>query len=299
MQDRGSRDVAAEAPSWELVADSCGFSIRDTAEPFVFRDMMWLSNGYCEGALLARDLWRSADGMAWTRVMENTPYDGYSEMAVYRDKVWAVKGSVWNSPDGLNWDRVSAETPFGARGYGELVVFKDRLWQLGSGRDVWHSEDGVRWECALADAPYGDRYGPAVAVYQDKLWLMGGATLEPSDPPEKHYAKYTTHHDVWCSPDGVNWTRVIERAPWEPRMWVVAEVYAGRLWILGGFSNRQKINFADAWSTVDGVTWDEHTPSPMFSPRHEVTPYVFGGSLWVVAGNSWPLTNDAWKLTLA
>jgi hypothetical protein len=34
-----------------------------------------------------------------------------------------------------------------------------------------------------------------------------------------------------------------------------------------------------------------------FSPRHEPTVYVYKGSVWVVAGNSWPLMNDVWRLT--
>ena len=219
-------------------------------------------------------------------------------MAVYGGKIWAVKESVWNSDDGLAWNQVSAETPFGARGYGELVVFKGRMWQLGSGPDVWHTADGVHWECAIAKAPYGPRFGSAVAVYQDELWLMGGASAGESDPPERHYAQYTTHNDVWRSPDGANWARVIEHAPWAERMWTVAEVYAGKLWIIGGFSNRDDVNFAEAWHTQDGVTWQPCVSDPMFSPRHEVSPYVYEGSLWVVAGNAWPLTNDAWKLTL-
>lgn len=67
----------------------------------------------------------------------------------------------------------------------------------------------------------------------------------------------------------------------------------------GGFSNRESINFAEAWYTEDGMTWQECTSDPIFSPRHEVTPYVFDGSLWVVAGNSWPLMNDVWRLTLS
>lgn len=291
-QSRSERKAA-----WERVAGPCAFSIRDTAEPFVFQDKMWMSNGYANSGVLVRDLWQSTDGAKWTQVMENTPYDGYSEIALYRDKLWAAKDTVWNSADGLRWDRVSENTPFGVRRYGELVVFKDRLWQLGSGQDVWHTEDGVSWECVQAEAPYGTRHGSAVAVYKDKLWLMGGSTNQVSDPPEMNYPKFTTHHDVWCSSDGIHWTRVLDRAPWAARMWVVAAVYGGKLWIIGGFSNRQKINFAEAWFTDDGVTWQACVSEPMFSPRHEVSPYVYQGSLWVVAGNSWPLTNDVWKLT--
>lgn len=284
--------------SWERIAGPCAFSIRDTAEPFVWKGKMWLSNGYEDGDKLIRDLWNSTDGVTWTRVLDQTPYSGYAEIAIYRDKLWAVKGSVWNSDDGIHWNQVAAATPFGARGYGQLLVFKDRLWQLGSGKDIWRTEDGVTWECLQPDAPYGPRYGSAVALYQGQLWLIGGATAQPNDPPEQCYPKYTTHHDVWRSADGVNWARLIEHAPWAPRMWTVPALYAGRLWIIGGFSNRDRINFADAWHTADGMNWQACVSEPMFSPRHQVSPFVYQGSLWVVAGNSWPLTNDVWRLTL-
>ncbi|MBM4079446.1 MAG: hypothetical protein FJ278_07080, partial [Planctomycetes bacterium] len=141
-------------PSWMRVAEKAAFSPRDTAEDMVFNGKMWISNGYVAGGKLVRDLWSSSDGVTWTLVSDNTPYDGYGEMVVYDGKIWAVKASVWNSSDGVNWKQVSEKTPFGARGYGELVVFRDRMWQLGSGKDVWHTADGVKWECANANAPF-------------------------------------------------------------------------------------------------------------------------------------------------
>jgi hypothetical protein len=288
----------AGSPSWTRVVEHAAFSPRDTAEGVVFQGKLWLSNGYLDGGKLVRDLWSSGDGATWNLVSDNTPYDGYSEMVVFDGKIWAVKSSVWNSSDGKNWNQVSPETPFGTRGYGELVVFRNRMWQLGSGGDAWNTADGVKWQCAIADAPFGPRFGSAVAVYGERLWLLGGATTEASAPPEKHYPKYTTHNDVWCSSDGVQWTRVIEHAPWAERMWFVSQVYAGKLWIIGGFSNRKSVNFAEVWYTEDGKTWHEYRSAAMFSPRHEVTPYVFNGSLWVVDGNMWPLMNDVWRLTL-
>ena len=292
-------EATTKSPSWVRVVEKAPFSPRDTAEDVVFHGRMWLSNGYVDGGKLVRDLWSSSDGVRWDLVTDHTPYDGYSEMVVHDGKMWAVKASVWNSSDGASWKLVSPKTPFGARGYGELVVFRGRMWQLGSGNDVWDTTDGVRWECANADAPFGPRYGSAVTVYGDRLWLIGGAaTSQASDPPEKHYRQYTTHNDVWCSSDGAKWTRVLEHAPWAERMWFVAKAYAGKLWIIGGFSNRKSVNFAEAWYTEDGKTWKEYRSVPIFSPRHEVTPYVFNGSLWVVGGNSWPLMNDVWRLTL-
>jgi hypothetical protein len=291
-------DAAAKPPSWVRVVEKAPFPPRDTAEDAVFHGRMWLSNGYVNGGKLVRDLWSSVDGIDWELMTDHTPYDGYSEMAVYDGKLWAVKASVWNSSDGVTWKLVSPKTPFGARGYGELVVFRNRIWQLGSGDDVWNTRDGVQWERVTADAPFGARSGSAVTVYKDRLWLMGGATSQASRPPEKHYPKFTTYNDVWSSADGATWTRLLDHAPWAERMWFVAKVYAGKLWILGGFSNRRSVNFAEAWYSEDGKTWREYKSSPMFSPRHEVAPYVFHGSLWVVGGNSWPLMNDVWRLTL-
>lgn len=285
--------------AWELVTEHAEFSPRDTSEDAVFGGKMWLSNAYHVGNVLVRDLWSSSDGKAWTCVSENTPYDGYSELAVYEGKIWAVKESVWNSADGINWVQVSETTPFGVRSYGELVVHAGKMWQLGSGADVWSTTDGVKWDLVVEKAPYGDRGGSAIAVYDNKIWLMGGHIASPSDPPEKHYPQITTLNDVWCSEDGAQWECVIEHAPWLPRKWFIAREYAGHLWIIGGFDNRNSANFADVWHTQDGRTWHELTANPVFAPRHEPTVYVFNGSLWVVAGNCWPLVNDVWKLTLS
>ncbi len=283
---------------WECITKEAAFSTRDTAEDFVLDGKMWLSNGYHQGNVLSRDLWNSADGVTWTKVADETPYDGYSEMVVYQGKVWAIKGSVWNSTDGLNWTRVLEKTPFGVRGYGEIVVHDGKMWHLGSGDDVWNSTDGVNWTRTIESAPFGNRYGSAVAVYGGKLWLLGGKIPGRLDPPEKGYPDMTTFNDVWCSADGVKWERVLEHAPWSPRMWFIAREYAGKLWFIGGYDNKNAQNLGDVWFTEDGKTWQQFAPAPEFTPRHESTVYVFNGSLWVVAGNSWPLMNDVWRLTL-
>ncbi|MGQ9731095.1 MAG: hypothetical protein ACUVX8_07445 [Candidatus Zipacnadales bacterium] len=292
----------AEMPltgTWQLVTEHAAFSPRDTAEGVVFDGKLWLSNAWSHGGVLTRDLWCSTDGREWSRVLEATPYDAYSEMAVYKGKLWAVKGSVWTSPEGVNWTKVLDQTPFGVRGYGELVVFKDRLWQLGSGPDVWTTTDGVHWSCVTEAAPYGSRYASCVEVFQDKLWVMGGALEKPNDPPEQGYPGKTTLNDVWCSADGQTWDCVLEHAPWAPRMWSVPITYAHHLWIVGGYDNVHARNLGDVWYTADGQSWQEFISEPSFSPRHEVTLYVYQDSLWLVAGNAWPVQNDVWRLTLS
>jgi leucine-zipper-like transcriptional regulator 1 len=144
--------LAQDQPQWVRVTEHAAFTPRDTAEDAVFLGKMWLSNAYNTEGKLTRDLWNSTDGVTWTKVLDETPYDGYSEMVVYHDKLWAIKGSVWNSSDGVNWTQVCAKTPFGTIGYGECVVFQDKIWQLG-GASVWNTSDGVTWNRVLETRP--------------------------------------------------------------------------------------------------------------------------------------------------
>ena len=286
--------------TWECVSEKAAFSPRDTAEPFVFQDHMWLSNGYYHGNKLSRDLWKSPDGNTWTQVSDATPYDGYSEMVVFKDRIWAVKKSVWSSADGVTWDKVLDKTPFGVRGYGELVVFKGRMWQLGCGADVWSTADGKTWTCVQKSAPYGKRAASAVTVFQNKLWLFGGRTSRQNDPPEQGYKQFTTFQDVWCSGDGVQWTRVVEKAPWPRRMWFPVMVYRDKLWLLGGYDNANKRNVGDVWCSDDGKQWRKGVATgEVFSGRHEPSCYIFADALWLVAGNAWPVQSDVWRLKLA
>ncbi|MCC7494057.1 MAG: hypothetical protein IT204_16990 [Fimbriimonadaceae bacterium] len=284
--------------NWERLAETTAFSPRDTSEDLVYAGKFWISNAFHNGNVLIRDLWSSADGVNWTLVNDQTPYDGYSEMVVFQDKMWAIKGSVWNSSDGVTWTQVAAKTPFGVRGYGECVVWRDRIWQLGSGSDVWSTADGKEWTLVQNPAPFGSRSAAAVAVFQDKLWLCGGRTSGVNNPPEKGYKTMITYDDVWCSEDGATWQRLLQHAPWAPRHWFIAREYAGLLFIIGGHDNVNSTNFADTWATADGVTWRQVVSPTGWSPRHEPSVYVNLGSLWVVAGNAWPLMNDVWRLTL-
>ncbi len=298
-QVAGAQDAPDLHAKWELVTEHAQFGPRDTAEPFVFDGKMWLSNGYYHGNVLYPDLWVSEDGgKNWRCVLEKTPYSPYAEMVVYEGKIFAIKGDVWTSTDGEHWEQVLAKTPFGVRGYGEALVHEGAIWQLGSGSDVWRSTDGVNWECVATDLPFGSRAGSAVCSFNGKLWLMGGRVPIPNDPPEKGYDTWTTYNDVWCSEDGRNWERVLEHAPWAPRTWFVAEVYRGRMFIIGGYDNRNEANFGDVWWSTDGVTWHELPTPEGYRGRHEVTPYVFDDSLWIVAGNTWPVVNDVWRITI-
>jgi hypothetical protein len=283
--------------SWTRVTDYADFSPRDTARGAVFLDRMWLSNGYPDDI---RDLWYSKDGLSWAKVLDKTPYEVYSSLVTYKGKLWAIRCSVWSSSNGVDWFRVLDNTPFGTNGWGQVVVYRDRMWRLGVGAEVWSSIDGVKWTCVTSHAPFGDRAGSAVVVFDGKLWLMGGSTPAPgrgrAGIDNLGYPDLRMNNDVWCSTDGRNWTQVTSNAPWRARMWLSATSYARRIWIIAGYDNDRHANLADAWYTTDGAHWQEFKSASQWSPRHESTVFVFDKSLWIVAGNSWPFMNDVWKL---
>jgi hypothetical protein len=88
---------------------------------------------------------------------------------------------VWSSADGVNWERVLEQAPWHSRQYHEVAVFDDRLWVLegsykGNRNDVWYSSDGVRWQ-ELPKTPWAPRHAASVFVYDKALWMVAGNNM--------------------------------------------------------------------------------------------------------------------------
>lgn len=170
----------------------------------------------------------------WVIGGQTMPAFGPAEEIFYRD--------VWKSADGLHWEKVVPQEPYWPqRGMiGGAAVFKDRIWILGGGtydtpqhpqrkflNDVWSSTDGVRWERHVEQAPWAPRQYHDVAVYDDRLWV-----LEGYGPPNLK--------DVWYSADGVNWYEVPD-TPWAPRHAASVFVHDGALWMVAGNNMRPDV----------------------------------------------------------
>jgi hypothetical protein len=126
-------------------------------------------------------------------------------------------------------------------------------------------------------------------VHADRIWLFGGGNYLPN---------YAALNDVWSSADGVEWRRETDMAPWPPRIWFSAAVYRGRMWVLGGWSNKPSKNWNDVWYSSDGKSWTELKTKAVWSVRHEHSTYVHDDKLWVAGGMSPPLKNDVWQLSI-
>lgn len=246
--------------AWEPVTLEAAFPARDGAGALVFQDRMWLLGG-----------WNPRDPVHFPQTCSS---------------------DIWSSENGRDWRLEVAQAPWEGRHTAGYVVHRDRIWIVGGDalqghyqNDVWSSPDGIHWDLVCAHAPWGDRVLHYTVAHQDRIWVIGGQTLPQfGGGPERFY------HDVWCSADGVNWTRVIERAPWSPRGMIGGSaVFQGRIWLLGGGTydtpTTPTRNFFNAvWSSADGAHWERHVEHAAWPARqyHEVA--VFDNQLWVLEG---------------
>jgi len=291
---------AHPTPNWVRVAEKTPFIPRDSAGETVFGNKMWLFGGYTPPLL--NDVWCSPDGTSWEKAGTIPDESGVNIPInlVYRDRMWvtANDGSFWSSEDGVEWVLATDDAPWKGRYGAAGVVFEDKMWVMGGRKgnaifnDVWSSTDGVRWNLETETAPWSKRQlFSTLAVHDRKMWAIGGGISV--------YHPFRAYRDVWNSPDGRNWTKVTDEAPWPARIWNSSLVYKNRLWLFGGFRAEPTWNnFEDVWYSADGRDWGELKTEDIWTPRHEISTYVFDDKLWVVAGNAWPLMNDVWYLEI-
>lgn len=303
-----------ETANWVKIADHAAWAPRDSCGELVLNGKMWLLGGWFSvNGMGPNDVWSSSDGRNWMLVTASAPWihGDLPTTLVFDNKMWLMGGwygdhkpfasssnQVWSSSDGAAWHCATKAAAWSPRLGAGGVVFKGRMWILGGidryfdgekflRNDVWSSTDGVQWTQATEHAPWAPRAFHGAVVFADKMWVFGGGNYKP---------QYFGFNDVWSSGDGVHWTKVIDQAPWAPRIWFSAEVYKNRMWLLGGWSDKPSRNYNDVWCSEDGATWQELPAKTVWSKRHEQSAYVFQDKLWIVGGNAWPLVNDVWQL---
>jgi hypothetical protein len=303
---------------WTCVTRDAAFAARDGAGALVFDDKMWLLGGwnpddkdhFSVTGHTNSEVWTATDGAAWTLVNLGAPWEGRhtAGYVVHRGRMWIIGGDplrghyqndVWNTSDGTHWEKIADRVPWAQRALHCTLAFKDKIWVFGGQtipqfapeketfyNDVWRTDDGVKWTKVLDHAPWPPRgmIGGS-AVLNGRMWILGGGTYDTPLAPKRNF-----YNDVWSSVDGVRWEKVLDHAPWEARQYHDVAAFDGRLWVLEGWSGK---NRSDVWWSEDGKSWFE-VPDTPWPPRHASSIFVYKDALWVVAGNN--MTPDAWKL---
>ena len=304
---------ARQGPDWVCINRNAAWQPRDSQGEFVFQDQLWILGGwFSPHTPNPRDVWKSPDGICWTRTVEVAPWEhsDLSAAMVFEGRMWFMGGrklpgaensnKVWSSADGVEWVLETESPGWCPRVSPSSAVFRDRMWLMGGTEnfyedndqtlrnDVWSSADGKQWRLEVEHAAWQKRTHAQAVVFGDKLWIVGGGRWSPETVPL---------NDVWCSDDGVNWTQVTAAAPWAPRIWFSLVVYRGRMWLLGGWSSDHG-NFGDVWYSEDGVSWTELRSDVIWESRHEQSAYVFKDKLWVAGGYAETLSSEVWVLEI-
>jgi len=281
-------------PTWSLAVGNAGFSGRFGFESVVFRGKLWVIGGSSTNLDYFNDIWYSDDGISWTKATENPGFSPRRNHQVveYKGQLWLIggesgmyefKNDIWTSKDGIYWTEVDVEVPFPERVNHQVTVFKGKLW-VSTGASVWSSKDGKVWTEEIHEAAFPARDMHQLVAFKDKLWIIAGQRGS------------TRFADVWSSPDGVTWTQVGDLADsgFRPRLLHEAAVYAGRMWVTGGYvEGYGAVN--DVWYTKDGVQWKQATESADFVGRLGHQMVAFKGRLWIIGGTDNQVArNDIW-----
>jgi len=235
---------------------------------------------------------------------------------VFQGKMWLLGGwnpgdkvhfpkicnsEVWSSVDGAAW-QLQTHAPWAPRHTAGYVVHEDKMWIVGGDAnqhhyqgDVWNTSDGVHWTQITDEVPWAPRVLHYTVAHRGKIWVIGGQTVPQFAPAPEAF-----HNDVWNTPDGVHWTRVLASAPWSPRGMIGGSVvFRDRIWVLGGgtYDTPQHPGrnfYNDVWSSADGIRWERHLEHAPWKARQYHDVAVFDNRIWVLEGWNQQNRNDVW-----
>lgn len=159
------------------------------------------------------------------------------------------------------------------------VAMGETVFAMGGGnglnfsRELWSTQDGSIWT-ALGNAAWPGRMFASAVVFRGRLLLLGGIVN----------AQGGGINDVWASQDqdGRDWRCLTTNAAWTPRWNAVLAVLDGRVFLMGGATNRWNTRLADVWMSPDGVQW---TALGNAEPARSILP----GDCCQSGGSSWHL----------
>jgi len=139
----------SEGKKWAEVTKAAPWAPRAYHQAVVLNDQMYVFGGgnYVPNYKAYNDVWRSKDGVNWTRLTEAAPWPPriWFSAVTYRGRIWVIGGASKNKAG--NWQNHG---------------------------DVWHSADGKQWEQLKTKTNWKERHEHSAFVFQDKIFIAGG-----------------------------------------------------------------------------------------------------------------------------
>jgi hypothetical protein len=189
--------MSADGRTWERIQqDGVVIGLTSTRLSVVAtEDMFLLAGQSCEDDCTGV-VWRSEDGVVWTKVLEDVRNSAFESVDLVSDRYLAVGGAgiggdevvrIWSSFDGLTWSDVSADPlvfgtgrpDSGAREYARAAAAVDSGFIVaGSQFDVpegamWFSEDATTWVRLATDGVFRGAAISGLVGSGDRLIAVG------------------------------------------------------------------------------------------------------------------------------
>jgi len=139
---------SSNGKDWKLATMDAGWPPRAYHQAAVLNGKIYVFGGgnYVPDYYAKNDVWRSGDGVHWTKVCDGAPWHErlWFSSVVYRHRIWVMAG--WSNNPYKNWS------------------------------DVWYSKDGKDWTQFTSETVWKERHEPSAFVFKDKIWIAGGMT---------------------------------------------------------------------------------------------------------------------------
>jgi len=262
------------ANSSQLVSHA-SFAGRHSHAATVLAGALYLAGGVTLDAAIARDVWRTSDGVKWTMLTDMAPWPArysHSLVSVAGPERGEARGilillggasytgagdlflnDVWTSSDGGAWVQAAQAAWSPRAGHAVAALNSAGATHLflaggydatGVLNDVWGSRGGQTWEVVSGAAPWAARSGHALVSLQGRLLLVGGAASNLLDPDVDEVLR----RDVWGSTDGSAWQQLSGGAPFAGRERLGAAVCRGQMALVVG-GRGEAGNLGDVWTT--------------------------------------------------
>ena len=134
------------------------------------------------------------------------------------------------------------------------------------------------WTRLTGKASWSPRDGAALLFHNNRLWVFGGSK------------EILDLGDGWSTVDGIDWRKEIDRAAWTPSALSMSVAFAGRMWRMGGFVEKENRSspISEIWASVDGRNWTLATAKPAWEARGGGALVVHNEKLWLLGGTRHP-----------
>ena len=187
------------------------------------------------------------------------------------------------------WINVTDHAPFPESYNFPMFNFRNQLWVFHN-QGNWFSADGKSW--ARAELPaLGLRTAYQQYIqFKDAIYALG--TMEGDYQNLKLGSRI-----MKTSADLKRWELVAAQSELPARVFYGATVFAGKIWLLGGFDGKHYFN--DVWNSSDGVKWQRVSEKSPWPRRSDPSVFVFQNKLWMLAGGiiDGELFKDVWSTT--